>query len=119
MTTSAEHAEHAEKIFLVMVSHGPAEATLHGPAEAGHYFRFLKGALRMASSAFSWFHWARNNWPAAPPERLDVHASVFPSGDGTGSPSKPSEYVTRTGSLVPAASTMKSSKFSKPSLLDE
>ena len=26
-----------------------------------------------------------------PPERLDVHASVLPSGDGTGSPSKPSE----------------------------
>ena len=52
---------------------------------------FLGGAFSSASSAFSWFHWARNSWPAPPPERLDVQASCVPSGEGTGRPSNPSE----------------------------
>src|SRR5205085_12317015 len=65
------------------------------------------------------FHWARNICPADPPPRVDVHANCVPSGDGTGSPSNPSVYVTRTGSFVPAVSTIKSSKLSKPSLFDE
>src|SRR5262249_37870238 len=79
---------------------------------------FLGGAFLIAASAFSWFHCARNSCPADPPDRADVHASWRPSGEGTGRPSNPSEYVTRTGSFVPAASTMNSSKFSNPSLFD-
>ena len=38
--------------------------------------------------------------------RLLDHESRAPSGENTGSPSKPSLYVTRTGSRAPAASTM-------------
>ena len=85
----------------VRVREGPAEAGRqdHGrcrddtPMTTGHDFLlgFLGGACRSASSAFSWFHWARNSCPADPPDRLDVHASILPSGDGTGKPSNPSE----------------------------
>src|SRR5688572_18944134 len=79
---------------------------------------FLNGAAASALRAASWFHWARKICPSRPPPRLDVHASCRPSGDDTGSPSKPSAYVIRTGSLVPATSTMKTSKFSNPNLFE-
>ena len=48
--------------------------------------------------------------------RPEVQQSLFPSGEKTGRPSKPSVNVMRTGSFAPLASVRKSSKFAKPSL---
>src|SRR6476620_7946305 len=76
------------------------------------------GASLSAPSALAWFQSARKICPAPAPERLDVQARRFPSGDGTGSPSKPTEYVTWTGSFAPSTSTMNSSKLSCPSLFE-
>ena len=41
--------------------------------------------------ALAWFHWARNSCPPEPPARVEVQASVLPSGEGTGRLSNPGE----------------------------
>ena len=70
----------------------------------------------MAASAASWFQSARNSCDVPSGARFDVQQSFLPSGEKTGSPSKPSVKVKRAGSRSPIASTMNNSKFAKPSL---
>ena len=87
------HVLDAQPIAVTAQGHGYLRADVEDVVFATLEFPggCLGGALVSAASAFSWFHCARKICPAPAPERLEVQASCRPSGEGTGSPSKPSE----------------------------